>query len=216
ELARAGSLGVIYDEAPTEEFPWGALTSMMIRPVCGVIWVAPLRWRRRKMKSEEELVREILHGHGHLEAGQGLRRLCGTSIELIYRRMSWQDMRESKYKTAGNRISYGLIGDLYRLRSEDIPPLRIVLGGNQIGAATVDRFVSHNRELIQTVSGILLLNPIEGTPHSHLNRTGPRRLTILHGRKSSPAELSTKLLQGFSDLFSAVPRRCVVTLIVKE
>ncbi|KAF4666907.1 hypothetical protein FOZ61_009115 [Perkinsus olseni] len=187
ELARAGSLGVIHYEAPTEEFPWGALTSMMIRPVCGVIWVAPLRWRRRKMKSEEEL------------ANPKSRVLV---VALL--------------RTAGNRISYGLIGDLYRLRSEDIPPLRIVLGGNQIGAATVDRFVSQNRELIQTVSGILLLNPIEGTPHSHLNRTGPRRLTILHGRKSSPAELSTKLLQGFSDLFSAVPRRCVVTLIVKE
>ncbi|KAF4721578.1 hypothetical protein FOZ62_030461, partial [Perkinsus olseni] len=28
--------------------------------------------------------------------------------------------------------------------------------------------------------------------------------------------LNTKLLRGFSDLFSAVPRRCVVTLIVKE
>ncbi|KAF4656881.1 hypothetical protein FOL46_007643, partial [Perkinsus olseni] len=216
ELARAGSLGVIYYEAPTEEFPWGALTSMMIRPVCGVVWVSSQRWRRRKLKSEEELVREILLGDRHSEAGEGLRRLCGTSIELIYRRMSRHDMRKSKYVTAASLISYRLVGDLFRLRRGDIPPLRLVLGGNEIGADAVDRFVFQNPELIQTVSGTLLLNPTEGTPHPYLNRTGPRRLPISHAKKSSPAELKRKLLQGFSDLFSAVPRRCVITLIVKE
>ncbi|KAF4744331.1 hypothetical protein FOZ63_002123, partial [Perkinsus olseni] len=214
ELARAGSLGVIHYEAPTEEFPWGALTSMMIRPVCGVIWVAPQRWSQRKMKSEEDLVREILLGDQHSEAREGLRRLCGTSIELIYHRMSRHGMRESK--TAASLISYRLVEDLSRLRRGDFTPLRIVLGGNEIGADAVARFVLQNPELIQTVSGILLLNPTAGTPHPYVNRTGPRRLSISHARKSDPAELNTKLLQGFSDLFSAVPRRCVVTLIVKE
>ncbi|KAF4690380.1 hypothetical protein FOZ60_000259 [Perkinsus olseni] len=159
ELARAGSLGVIHYEAPTEEFPWGALTSMMIRPVCGVIWVAPQRWRQRKMKSEEDLVREILLGDQHSEAGEGLRRLCGTSIELIYHRMSRHGMRESKYVTAASLISYRLVEDLSRLRRGGITPLRIVLGGNEIGADAVGRFVLQNPELIQTVSGILLLNP---------------------------------------------------------
>ncbi|KAF4717317.1 hypothetical protein FOZ62_028377, partial [Perkinsus olseni] len=118
--------------------------------------------------------------------------------------------------TAASLISYRLVEDLSRLRRGGITPLRIVLAGNEIGADAVGRFVLQNPELIQTVSGILLLNPTAGTPHPYVNRTGPRRLSISHGRKSDPAELNTKLLQGFSDLFSAVPRRCVVTLIVKE
>ncbi|EER16225.1 hypothetical protein Pmar_PMAR003688 [Perkinsus marinus ATCC 50983] len=39
-LAASGFLDSFHSEAPTEEWPWGTLSSMMARPTCGVVWLA--------------------------------------------------------------------------------------------------------------------------------------------------------------------------------
>ncbi|KAF4753646.1 hypothetical protein FOZ62_000940, partial [Perkinsus olseni] len=113
-------------------------------------------------------------------------------------------------------LNYEFNEGYHALTVERIPTHRIVVGGESVGGQAVKRFVTGNPAITRASAGILLLNMPKATRRSDLNDPGVPVMSVEHTKESSATELNRKLLQGFSDLFSAVPRRCVVTLIVKE
>ncbi|KAF4690378.1 hypothetical protein FOZ60_000257 [Perkinsus olseni] len=220
-LSTSGFLKPSFCSARDEAGIWNNLMSMMTQPICGVLWAAPsrmgiLHYKKRKRKQMEEL----LNGHGDSEASQKLRQVCGSRVQLELRLMSLESEREvskAKPEMASSIPFYvELEGGYDRLNWGRISTHRIVVGGKSEGAQAVKRFVMENPAITRASAGMLLLNMPKATRRFDLNDPGVPVVSVNHAKKSKTAELNTKLLQGFSDLFWAVPRRCVVTLIVKE
>ncbi|KAF4666908.1 hypothetical protein FOZ61_009116 [Perkinsus olseni] len=220
-LSKSGFLKPSFCSARDEAGIWNNLMSMMTQPICGVLWAAPsrmaiLNYKTRKRKQ----MGELLNGHGDSEASQKLRQVCGSRVQLELHLMSLESEREvskAKPEMASSIPFYvELEGGYDRLSWGRIPTHRIVVGGKSEGAQAVKRFVMENPAITRASAGILLLNMPKATRRFDLNDPGVPVVSVNHAKKSKTTELNRKLLQGFSDLFSAVPRRCVVTLIVQE
>ncbi|KAF4656882.1 hypothetical protein FOL46_007644, partial [Perkinsus olseni] len=223
-LAQSGFLEALYcgesDEAPI----WGSLASVMSRPVCGVLWVAPSTSRiGDSKKRREERMRKLLNGPGDPEAMEDLRRVCGARIKLVYSLMSPEDAQKVARNWAAvlrgealTSLNYEFNEGYHALSVQRIPGWYYQLTASSSVGRVWEVKLTGNPAITRASAGILLLNMPKATRRSDLDDPGVPAVAVEHTKESSTRELNSKLLQGFSDLFSAVPRRCVITLIVEE